>query len=305
MRALHGLSIAVEPGIVFALLGPNGAGKSTTVKILTTLAAADEGSATVAGTDVRRDRPAGSDGPSAWSPSAPARTGRPPAGRTCGSRAASTGCAAPAPRPPGRAAGPLRPGRRGRTAGQDLLRRHAAAPGRGARPGPPPGLLSLDEPTTGLDPEARAACGGARPARRRGGPDHPADHPLPGGGRPVGRPAGDRRPGPGGDRGYPRRAQGRAARRRRPLELGGRARRRGWPVQALGRAPRVREITVDGRRRQRPCGRRRRRRPGGAGRAGADRRPRWVGHRRRPSLDDVYLRHAGRLFRQAEGITAS
>ncbi|MFF7635699.1 ABC transporter permease [Kitasatospora sp. NPDC008050] len=39
VRALDGLSLAVEPGTVFGLLGPNGAGKSTTVKILTTLAA--------------------------------------------------------------------------------------------------------------------------------------------------------------------------------------------------------------------------------------------------------------------------
>jgi ABC-2 type transport system ATP-binding protein len=36
-------------------LGPNGAGKSTTVKILTTLAAADAGSARVAGLDVARE----------------------------------------------------------------------------------------------------------------------------------------------------------------------------------------------------------------------------------------------------------
>ena len=43
MKALDGLSFAVEPGSVFALLGPNGAGKSTAVKILTTLAKPDAG----------------------------------------------------------------------------------------------------------------------------------------------------------------------------------------------------------------------------------------------------------------------
>ena len=53
VRALDGLSFAVQEGTVFGLLGPNGAGKSTTVKILTTLAQADSGSASVAGLDVR------------------------------------------------------------------------------------------------------------------------------------------------------------------------------------------------------------------------------------------------------------
>jgi len=54
IRALDRLSFAVEAGTVFGLLGPNGAGKSTTVKILTTLAQADSGTASVAGLDVRR-----------------------------------------------------------------------------------------------------------------------------------------------------------------------------------------------------------------------------------------------------------
>src|SRR5215471_14927297 len=58
VRALDGLSFAVPAGTVFALLGPNGAGKSTTVKILTTLAQADSGTAVVAGLDVRAKPPA-------------------------------------------------------------------------------------------------------------------------------------------------------------------------------------------------------------------------------------------------------
>jgi ABC-type multidrug transport system ATPase subunit len=53
VRALDGLSFAVPAGTVFGLLGPNGAGKSTAVKILTTLAQADSGTARVAGLDVR------------------------------------------------------------------------------------------------------------------------------------------------------------------------------------------------------------------------------------------------------------
>jgi ABC-2 type transport system ATP-binding protein len=52
VRALDGVSFSVPTGVVFGLLGPNGAGKSTTVKILTTLSRADSGSARVAGFDV-------------------------------------------------------------------------------------------------------------------------------------------------------------------------------------------------------------------------------------------------------------
>ncbi len=55
VRALDGVGFAVERGTVFGLLGPNGAGKSTTVKILTTLTVPDEGRALVAGHDVVRD----------------------------------------------------------------------------------------------------------------------------------------------------------------------------------------------------------------------------------------------------------
>ncbi len=55
VKALDGLGFRVEPGTIFGLLGPNGAGKSTTVKILTTLARPDSGQASVAGHDVLRD----------------------------------------------------------------------------------------------------------------------------------------------------------------------------------------------------------------------------------------------------------
>jgi ABC-2 type transport system ATP-binding protein len=55
VRALDGMGFAVEPGTVFALLGPNGAGKSTTIRILTTLTRPDAGRALVAGIDVLRD----------------------------------------------------------------------------------------------------------------------------------------------------------------------------------------------------------------------------------------------------------
>jgi ABC-2 type transport system ATP-binding protein len=54
VRALDGLDFGVEEGSVFGLLGPNGAGKSTSVKVLTTLTRPDAGEARVAGLDVVR-----------------------------------------------------------------------------------------------------------------------------------------------------------------------------------------------------------------------------------------------------------
>jgi ABC-2 type transport system ATP-binding protein len=54
VTALAGVSFAVNEGEVFGLLGPNGAGKSTTVRILCTLTTPDAGRATVAGHDVLR-----------------------------------------------------------------------------------------------------------------------------------------------------------------------------------------------------------------------------------------------------------
>ncbi len=55
VRALDGVSFSVDEGEVFGLLGPNGAGKTTTVRVLATLTRADAGRAEVAGHDVRRE----------------------------------------------------------------------------------------------------------------------------------------------------------------------------------------------------------------------------------------------------------
>jgi ABC-2 type transport system ATP-binding protein len=55
VRALDGVSFAVREGEVFALLGPNGAGKSTTVRVLATLTRPDGGRAAVAAHDVLRE----------------------------------------------------------------------------------------------------------------------------------------------------------------------------------------------------------------------------------------------------------
>ena len=55
IQALKGVSLAILPGAVFALLGPNGAGKSTIVKILATLSRPTAGRATIMGHDVVRE----------------------------------------------------------------------------------------------------------------------------------------------------------------------------------------------------------------------------------------------------------
>lgn len=54
-NAVDGVSFEVGDGEVFGLLGPNGAGKSTTIGVLTTRVLATSGHATVAGVDVVAD----------------------------------------------------------------------------------------------------------------------------------------------------------------------------------------------------------------------------------------------------------
>jgi ABC-2 type transport system ATP-binding protein len=157
VRALDGLSFAVPAGTVFALLGPNGAGKSTTVKILTTLAQADSGTAVVAGLDVRA-KPArvrhligvvaqlsGAD---------PVATGRENvmlSGRIQGLRGREL--ARRTDDLLGRFGLADAAGRRVRTYSGGMRRRLDVAMGLINRPQ----VLFLDEPTSGLDPESRSA----------------------------------------------------------------------------------------------------------------------------------------------------
>jgi ABC-2 type transport system ATP-binding protein len=56
--AVAGIDLHVDPGEIYGFLGPNGAGKSTTVHMLTTLLPPTGGGARVAGHDVVREGPA-------------------------------------------------------------------------------------------------------------------------------------------------------------------------------------------------------------------------------------------------------
>lgn len=51
-KALDGLDLEVEEGTVYGFLGPNGAGKTTTIKIIMGLLSFDTGSASISGRDV-------------------------------------------------------------------------------------------------------------------------------------------------------------------------------------------------------------------------------------------------------------
>lgn len=57
-KALDNVSFSVKKGEIVGFLGPNGAGKSTLMKILTTFINADEGTATVNGSDVTKNQKA-------------------------------------------------------------------------------------------------------------------------------------------------------------------------------------------------------------------------------------------------------
>jgi ABC-2 type transport system ATP-binding protein len=55
MRAVDGIDLDVPRGMIFAILGPNGAGKTTLMRMLATLSRPDAGTATVMGHDLVAD----------------------------------------------------------------------------------------------------------------------------------------------------------------------------------------------------------------------------------------------------------
>lgn len=56
IKAVHNVSFAVAQGEIFGMLGPNGAGKTTTMEIVEGLRTADSGSTIVLGMDIRHHR---------------------------------------------------------------------------------------------------------------------------------------------------------------------------------------------------------------------------------------------------------
>ena len=56
VHAVQDLSLTIAPGTIFGFLGANGAGKTTTIRMLCGLTRPTAGNATIAGTDVWKDR---------------------------------------------------------------------------------------------------------------------------------------------------------------------------------------------------------------------------------------------------------
>src|SRR5437016_12927714 len=56
VHAVQDLSLTIAPGTIFGFLGANGAGKTTTIRMLCGLTHPTAGNATIAGTDVWKDR---------------------------------------------------------------------------------------------------------------------------------------------------------------------------------------------------------------------------------------------------------
>src|SRR5262245_24709249 len=156
IEAVRGVDLRVGAGEIFGFLGPNGAGKTTTLRMLATLLAPTSGTATVAGADLAR-QPGEVRRRIGYVPQGgstdPAETGRGELviqGRLYGMDAATAkrragevlealDLVAAADRPIQTYSGGMK---RRLDVGLGIVHR--------------PAVLFLDEPTTGLDPQARA-----------------------------------------------------------------------------------------------------------------------------------------------------
>src|SRR5215510_521548 len=156
VEAVAGVDLHVAAGEIFGFLGPNGAGKTTTLRMLATLLKPTAGEATIAGADLRREpqqvRERIGYVPQGGSTD-PAETGRGELviqGRLYGmsaadakTRAGEVLAALDLEGAADRATGTYSGGMRRRLdVGLGIVHR--------------PAVLFLDEPTTGLDPQARA-----------------------------------------------------------------------------------------------------------------------------------------------------
>jgi ABC-2 type transport system ATP-binding protein len=299
VRALDGVGFAVETGTVFGLLGPNGAGKSTTVKILTTLTAPDEGSACVAGRDVVREplrvrqaigvvgQKHGID---------PEATGR--------ENLRLQGDLYGMPRREARARADALLERFGladaarrlvRTYSGGMQRKLDVALGLMHRPQ----VLFLDEPTTGLDPEARADMWDEieQLARAEGVTVLLTTHYLEEADRLASQLAIVDR-GRIVASGTPDELKSELRGDSLVVELGASA--NGRALDAVGRVEGVRELALDGRMLRARADEGARAVPAVLAALDAAGIPVAAATVARPSLDDVYLRHAGRTFGEAE-----
>src|SRR6195256_5887550 len=166
-RAVDGIDLQVAPGEIYGFLGPNGAGKSTTVLMLTTLLPPTAGTARVAGYDVVQE------GPEVGATIGAALQGAALDGLLTGREHLRLQATLQAL---SRAERRARPDelleRVGLTEAADrkvkgysggMKRRLDLALALVHRPR----VLFLDEPTTGLDPQSRAALWGERPRLAR------------------------------------------------------------------------------------------------------------------------------------------
>lgn len=156
VEAVRGVDLDVAEGEIVGFLGPNGAGKTTTLRMLTTLLEPTSGSATVAGCDLAKD-PVGVRRRIGYVPQSGTTYPEALAGEELVTHARMYGIAADVARQRGHELMEQFEldgvwNRKCRTLSGGQRRRLDIAMGLIHQPG----LIFLDEPTTGLDPQARA-----------------------------------------------------------------------------------------------------------------------------------------------------